>query len=100
LASFKPLFPFVREETRKRWRTRIGPSAHIPVNGGIPVTRSAKQEGTGRYAYMGRLDEAREVFKRLQTITPAVEPRAGVLRKAEHRELYLPGLRLAAGEAT
>jgi hypothetical protein len=48
---------------------------------------------------MGRLDEAREAFKRLQTITPVVEPRAGVLRKTEHRELYLSGLRLAAGEA-
>jgi adenylate cyclase len=51
------------------------------------------------YAHMGRLDEAREAFKRLQTITPVVEPRAGVLRKTEHRELYLSGLRLAAGEA-
>jgi adenylate cyclase len=51
------------------------------------------------YAHMGQLDKAREVFQRLQTITPVVEPRAGVLRKTEHRELYLSGLRLAAGEA-
>jgi tetratricopeptide (TPR) repeat protein len=52
------------------------------------------------YAHMGRLDEAREIVKRLRTITPVVIPDASVLRNAEHRELYLSGLRLATGEAT
>ena len=52
------------------------------------------------YAHMGRLDEAREVLKRLRAITPVVVPRATPYRDAEQRELYLSGLRLAMGEAT
>jgi adenylate cyclase len=52
------------------------------------------------YAHMGRLDEARDVLARLCAITPAViPPRIMYLRNAEHRELYLSGLRLAGGEA-
>jgi adenylate cyclase len=52
------------------------------------------------YAHMGRLDDARAVVARLRAITPVVmHPDASFLRNPEHRELYLPGLRLAAGEA-
>jgi adenylate cyclase len=52
------------------------------------------------YARMGRLDEARDVVKRLRAITPAVmPPDIMYLRNAQHRELYLSGLRSAAGEA-
>jgi len=51
------------------------------------------------YAHMGRLDDAREIVKRLCTITPAVVADANFLRNADHRELLLSGLRLAAGEA-
>jgi adenylate cyclase len=52
------------------------------------------------YAHMGRLDEARDVVRRLRAITPAVmPPDIMYLRNAQHRELYLSGLRLAAGEA-
>jgi adenylate cyclase len=51
------------------------------------------------YAHMGRLSEAREIITRLRLMTPVVIPHAGFLRNAEHRELYLSGLRLAAGEA-
>ena len=50
------------------------------------------------YAHMGRLDEAREVVKRLRNITPVVVPTFSFLRNPEHRELFLSGLRLAAGE--
>jgi TolB-like protein len=50
------------------------------------------------YAHMGRLDDAREVVARLRAITSAVVPDASFLRNPEHRELYLSGLRLAAGE--
>jgi adenylate cyclase len=50
------------------------------------------------YAHMGRLDDAREVVTRLRAITPVVIPDAGYLRNPEHRELFLSGLRLAAGE--
>jgi adenylate cyclase len=52
------------------------------------------------YANMGRLDDAREIVTRLRAIAPAVMHDAGYLRNPEHRELFLSGLRLAAGEAT
>ena len=52
------------------------------------------------YAHMGRLDDAREIVTRLRAITPVVTTDASYLRNAEHRELYLSGLRLATGEAT
>jgi adenylate cyclase len=51
------------------------------------------------YAHMGRLDDARDVVVRLRAITPVVIPDASYLRNAEQRELFLTGLRLAAGEA-
>jgi hypothetical protein len=47
---------------------------------------------------MGRLDDAREIVERLRAITPGVIADASFLRNPEHRELYLSGLRLAAGE--
>jgi len=50
------------------------------------------------YAHMGRLDEARAIVERLRTISPVVVPDASFLRKPEHRELLLSGLRLAEGE--
>jgi TolB-like protein len=49
------------------------------------------------YAHMGRLDDAREVVARLRAITSVVIPDTSSLRNPEHRELYLSGLRLAAG---
>jgi TolB-like protein/class 3 adenylate cyclase len=52
------------------------------------------------YALMGRLDEARRIVARLKTIDPVVVPSIVLYRNAEHRELFLSGLRLAAGEAT
>jgi TolB-like protein/class 3 adenylate cyclase len=51
------------------------------------------------YAHMERLDEAREIVKRLRAITPVLVPNVSFLRNPEHRELFLSGLRLAAGEA-
>jgi pentatricopeptide repeat protein len=51
------------------------------------------------YAHMGRLDEARDVVKRLRVISPVVVPTVTQFRNSEHRELLLSGLRLAAGEA-
>jgi adenylate cyclase len=51
------------------------------------------------YAHMGRLGDAREVIARLRAITSVVIPDASYLRNAQHRELFLSGLRLAAGEA-
>ena len=51
------------------------------------------------YAHMGRLDEARAIVARLRAITSLVLPSDLPLRNPEHRELFLSGLRLAAGEA-
>ena len=52
------------------------------------------------YAQMGRLEKAREVVAQLRTMSSAVIHDTGYLRNAEHRELFLSGLRLAMGEAT
>ena len=51
------------------------------------------------YAHMGRLDEAREIVRRLRAITPVVMEPATRYRNRELRELFPSGLRLAAGEA-
>jgi TolB-like protein len=53
---------------------------------------------TACYAHMGRLDDAREIVARLRAIPSVVMPDASYLRNAEHRELFLSGLRLVAGE--
>jgi predicted ATPase/class 3 adenylate cyclase len=50
------------------------------------------------YAHMGRLEEARATLTRLRAITSVVMPDTSNLRSAEHRELFLSGLRLAIGE--
>jgi len=52
------------------------------------------------YAHMGRLEEAHDVVRQLRAITTEVVPSAAHWRNPEHRELFLSGLRLAAGEAT
>jgi pentatricopeptide repeat protein len=51
------------------------------------------------YVHAGRLDEAREIVRRLKVVTPIVVPDGTQWRNLEHREFYLSGLRLAAGEA-
>jgi TolB-like protein/class 3 adenylate cyclase len=52
------------------------------------------------YAHMGRLDEARATIAKVRALTPLVTPTNLPYRNPEHRERYLSGLRLAAGEAT
>jgi adenylate cyclase len=52
------------------------------------------------YVHMGRLDEARAIVARLRAITPLVVPSEVAYRNPEDRELFLSGLRLAAGETT
>src|SRR5215472_8018383 len=76
----------------------------------VPKLRLAIQEDPGLpeayrvlaacYAHMGRLDDAREIVGRLRTITSVLIPDASFLRNPEHREFFLSGLRLAAGEET
>ncbi len=51
------------------------------------------------YAHFGRLDEARAIVVRLRAISPVVVPPDLPYRNPEDRELFLSGLRLAAGEA-
>jgi adenylate cyclase len=65
-----------------------------------PSSTTAYRALAACYAHMGRIDEAREVIARLRTITPRVMPKLSRLSNPEHRELYLSGLRLAAGEET
>jgi hypothetical protein len=48
---------------------------------------------------MGRLEEARAIVTRLRAITLLVVPSDLPFRNPEDRELFLSGLRLAAGEA-
>jgi adenylate cyclase len=52
------------------------------------------------YAHMGRLDDAREIVRRLRAITPVVMEPGARYRNPELRELFLSGLRLAAGDAS
>jgi TolB-like protein/class 3 adenylate cyclase len=51
-------------------------------------------------AHMGRVDEARDIVSQLRSLTPVVVPSGTQFRNPEQRELYLSGLRLAAGEDT
>ncbi|MBV8505071.1 MAG: adenylate/guanylate cyclase domain-containing protein [Alphaproteobacteria bacterium] len=52
------------------------------------------------YAHMGRLNEARETISRLRSLNPAaaVMHPYDYLRRPEHREVMVSGLRLALGE--
>jgi hypothetical protein len=50
------------------------------------------------YTHKGRLDDAREIVKRLRTITPSVMEPGTRYRNPEFRELFLSGLRLAADD--
>ena len=47
---------------------------------------------------MGRLDDAHEIVARLRAVTPVVVPNVIPWQNPEQRELFLSGLRLAAGE--
>ena len=51
------------------------------------------------YAHMGRLAEAHRVIAQLRAMTSVVVEGVDNFRNPEHREFYLSGLRLAAGEA-
>jgi tetratricopeptide (TPR) repeat protein len=51
------------------------------------------------YVQMGQLDEARAIITRLRAITPHLVESAAQLRSPADRELFLSGLRIAAGDA-
>ena len=67
----------------------------IQDNPGVPATYRTL---AACYAHMGRLDEARAIVARVREITPLVVPSDVPFRDPEDRELFLSGLRLAAGE--
>jgi adenylate cyclase len=50
------------------------------------------------YGHLGRIDEAHEMARRLQELTPSAVAENRFFRKPEHVELYRSGLRLANGE--
>jgi adenylate cyclase len=52
------------------------------------------------YAHMGRLDDARVIVSRLRAITSQIVPSDLPWHNPEHCEMFLSGLRLAAGEET
>ena len=52
------------------------------------------------YAHMGRLNDARAVIEQLRTVGPVMASEINRFRRAEDRELFLSGLRLAVGEET
>src|SRR5262249_32117998 len=65
---------------------------------GDPRFSNAYRYLAASYPHLARLDEAREVIERLRPITPLLIPDVSYLRKAEDRELFVSGLRLATGE--
>jgi hypothetical protein len=46
------------------------------------------------------MNEARDIIKQMRALTPVIVPDATHWRDLRLRELYLSGLRLAAGETT
>jgi len=64
----------------------------------VPAFTPAYRTLAACYAHMGRLDEARSILKRLVALTPVIVPTTNPFRHPEHVELFLSGLRLAAGE--
>jgi TolB-like protein/class 3 adenylate cyclase len=65
-----------------------------------PGSPAAYRNLAACYAHMGRLDEARAIVARLRAVTPLLVPSDLPWRDPEHRELFLSGLRLAAGDET
>jgi TolB-like protein len=71
--------------------------ASLDTAPGFPVTYRVL---AACYAHLGRLDEAREIVRRLRAITPVVMEPGTRYRNPELRELFLSGVRLAAGETS
>jgi tetratricopeptide (TPR) repeat protein len=67
---------------------------NMPTNPALPRYLAAC------YAQAGRLGQAGQMLEQLRMITPVVMPSTVPFRHPEHREVYLSGLRLAAGETT
>ena len=66
----------------------------------VPIFTPTYRSLAACYAHMGRPEEARSIIKRMASITPVAVPLGNPFRNPEHRELFLSGLHLAAGETT
>jgi len=66
----------------------------------VPIFTATYRSLAVCYAHMGRLNEARSMIKRMGSLTPVLVPSTNPLRDPSARELFLSGLRLAAGEET
>ena len=69
----------------------------IQENPGLPVPYRFL---AACYSHMGRLDEARAIIVQLRVLTSLIVPHSVDYRIPEDRELFLSGLRLAAGDMT
>src|SRR6516165_3924756 len=66
----------------------------------VPAFAPAYRSLAACYGHLGQLAEAQSIIKRLVSLTPVVVPTTDPFRNPEYSELYLSGLRLAAGEVT
>ena len=66
----------------------------------VPAFAPAYRTLAACYGHLGQLAEAQSIIKRLVSLTPVVVPTTDPFRNPEYSELYLSGLRLAAGEVT
>jgi tetratricopeptide (TPR) repeat protein len=119
LMAGKPEIAIEHAETSLRLSPRIRMGGHYHVIGMANFFRRSFEEAASKllvgirehpgaplalrflaaaYAHMRRLNEARAIIRGLRTITPLIVPSTSYLRKAEHRELFLSGLRLAIAD--
>jgi adenylate cyclase len=75
-------------------------SAFLTARENMPKNPALPRYLAACYGQSGNVDQARRMLDQLQTITPVVMPSTVPFRNPEHRELFLSGLRLAAGEGT
>jgi adenylate cyclase len=73
-------------------------SAYLAAREQMPKNPAIPRYLAACYAQGGQLEQARLMLEQLRTITPVVMPSTVPFRNTEHRELFLSGLRLAAGE--
>jgi len=75
-------------------------SAYLTAREQMPKNPAIPRYLAACYAQAGRLEQAGQMLEQLRTITPVVMPSTVPFRNPEHRNLYLSGLRLAAGDIT
>jgi adenylate cyclase len=74
-------------------------SAYLTAREQMPNNPAIPRYLAACYAQAGRLEQGRQMLEQLLTITPVVMPSTVPFRSPEHRDLFLSGLRLAAGKS-